>query len=500
MALVDLSDESRQKIGRLLYQYVTAGIDVQGRAPKWWEAVERQYRNEAPDSPLGPDGQDAGYQQFHMPLSQPRLDMLAAQVCTVICKQVPVMMDTEDDENVADARQRLGHDVWKDAGFESRIRDAAAITGCTDLAYIRLTPSYANRGAVEMDVIHPDVVSVFPALPQGIQAAQCVGHQLFMRRFVCDSMMDSGDYYKVENLGASSQDESDIDSEQRHTGTNLGETSPSRDAELIEVWPCVVRLNLAKIEDPESTVVEEKLYWASLDFKGAQLLKLEEYGFDYIPYFRFRFIGSPRYFYSGQSVGRNLYGIQDMYNSLWSGFFGGAMQAASGGPVVGEGLTDGEKYKKFGMFSIIEADSPVQPWQGAVRFDGQPFPTMIAACERVADQVSRISQNTQGAQALGSTTATEQSIIAAGVATGIEQYISRFSEDLPAMMSLTMQIIADDYNGYAQRYGKPEPPPLIGTGQLPLTPDFPPPAQSQLPPIVPIPGLGGPAQPEPAGV
>ena len=450
--------------------YVDAGLGAMGRMPQWWLDVERQYRNENPGLNQGPDGQNKGYDEFHIPLTQPRLDMLTAQVTTVIGKQNPYMTDMTDPEAISEPKQQLVHSIWKDAGFETKIRDAATIVGCTDVAFYRLCPNYAQRGAVDLDVIHPDSMIVYPALPKGIQAATCVGHRLEMRRYLIESMQDGITYYKGDPPSISSQDEHDDDREQSHTGANLGDLAPDDATELCEIWPLVVRLDLKHIEDENTTERSERLYQATLDYKSGRLLKLEEYDYDYIWYFRSQFIGSPRYFYSGQSVGRNLYPIQDMYNALWSGFFAGAMQAASGGPVIGEGLTSGEKFQKFGMTTVIESDSPVTPWQGSVHFDGQPFPRMIASCEEIADKVARISQNTQGAQAQGSTTATEQSIIAAGVAVGIEQFIARFSQDFPAMAALTCQIAAFDFEAFAQRYGQDivEPEALIEPGLGPL--------------------------------
>lgn len=456
MALINLSDDVKREIGSRILNYIQTGLNVEGRMPQWWADVERQYRNEDPGFGDNANGRNKGYKQFHVPLSQPRLDMLSAQITTVIGKQNPYMTDMEDAEDIAEARQNLGHEVWKDAGFEQRIRQAATIAGCTDLAYIRVCPNYAQRGSLEMNVIHPEAVSVYPALPQGIQACTCIGHRLWQRRYVVDSLMDDNYYYKVSRLPAGTQDEYDVDQEQQHTGAEYGDISPDHDSELIELWPCVVRLDLDKFKNPNSEGTEEKLYRATIEFKTGNLLCLEDYEFPYIWYFRTQLIGSPRYYYSGQSVGRNLFPVQDIYNTSWSTFFACTMQAASGGPVFGEGLNSGEKSFTFGMTDIIETDSPVTPWQGSVKFDGAPFPAILERCEQIADQVARISQNTTGAQATGQTTATEQSIIAAGVAVGLEGYIAKFSEEFGMMMSLTMAIIASDFEAYKERYGSEE--------------------------------------------
>jgi hypothetical protein len=94
-----------------------------------------------------------------------------------------------------------------------------------------------------------------------------------------------------------------------------------------------------------------------------------------------------------------------------------------------------------------------QPWSPGITFNGSDFVQMLGLLERNGDQVARISQNTQGAQATGQTTATEQSIIAAGVATGVENYIENFTLEFPMMAEHTMHLIYDDYDNFANRYG-----------------------------------------------
>lgn len=446
--LVRLDAFQRDDIARELVDLIEAGIQTQGRMPDWWLQVERVYRNETPENSNAESQgvNDPGYSQFHVPYVQPRLDMLTAQVCSVVSRQKPIMTDTADDEELSEPRQSLLHRVWDDAGKTLAIKQAATMCGTKDLCIHRMAPGALN-GTAQWDVIDPEDFSVYPAMPQGIQAATLAGHRFYRRRRVVNAMQDRGEYYPVEDLPESSQAEHDRDQEQVHTGTNLSANSPDSPNELIELWDCVVRL---VIDDKP-----ERLYRVTVDYVGCSLLALEEYDYPYIWYFRSFYIGSPKYFYSGMSVGRSLYPGQTAYNALWSCYYGGKMSSAKP-DVYGPPLDGGEKYTKGSWGSYQEIQQGVSAFSPSVSFNGADFVPMLGLLERNGDQVARISQNTQGAQATGQTTATEQSIIAAGVATGVENYIENFTLEFPMMAEHTMQIIYNDYDAFATRYGTDE--------------------------------------------
>jgi hypothetical protein len=444
--LVKLSDEQRQQIAVQIKDDIDAGIETQGGMSTWWLEAERAYLNQAPatQSQLGQGSEDPGYPVFSMPLTQTRVDMLGAQVATVVIKQNPVMTDTADDESVAEPRQKLMHRVWTDARFGSAVTKATNMCGVKDLAIYRFCPG-TQPGTIRIDAIDPQDWSVFPAVPDGIQAAATVGHRTTRRRRVIEAMQKRGEYYPTEHLPESTQADHDDDQEQQHTQSELSVASPTRGNELIEIWDCVCRLDLDDTGD-------ERLYRATLDYVGCQLLSLELYDFTYIWYFRSFYIGSSKYFYSGSSVARNLNPCQTGKNNLFSAFYGGVMSAAAP-DVFGPPLDSGEKFTKVGMRDYVPTESGVAPFSPGGQFNGAPFPAMLALIEKDADMVARVSQNTQGAQATGQTTATEQSIIAAGVAVGLEMFIGNFTSEFAMAAAHTQEMIAADYDAFAARYG-----------------------------------------------
>ena len=444
--LVPLSQDKRDKIAVQIKEDIDAGIETQGGMTNWWLEAERAYLNEAPSTQTqldqGPN--DSGYPVFTMPLTQTRVDMLGAQVATVVIKQNPLMTDTADDSSVAEPRQKLLHRVWTDARFGSAVTKATNMCGVKDLAIYRFCPG-TQAGTIRIDAIDPQDFSVFPALPEGIQAAATVGHRTNRRRNVVEAMQKRGEYYPTGDLPSSTQADHDLDHEQIHTQSELSRQSSNRGNQLIEIWDCVVRLDLKDTGD-------EELYRATLDYTGCQLLSLEKYEFSYIWYFRSIYIGSSKYFYSGSSVARNLDPCQTAKNNMFSAFYGGVMSAAAP-DVFGPPLDSGEKMTKVGLRDYVPTESGVAPFSPGGAFNGSPFPAMIAMIERDADMVSRVSQNTQGAQATGQTTATEQSIIAAGVAVGLEMFIGNFTLEFPMAAAHTQEMIAADYDAFAERYG-----------------------------------------------
>jgi len=438
--------EDRNAIALMIKEDIDAGIETQGGMTNWWLEAERAYLNCAPSTQTqldqGPN--DPGYQVFNMPLTQTRVDMLGAQVTTVVAKQNPLMTDTSDNEEEAEPRQRLLHKVWMDAKFPMAVSKATNMCGVKDLAIYRLCPG-VMPGTIRIDTIDPENWSCFPALSDGIQAAATVGHRLNRRRRVIEAKQKRGEYYETTDLPESTIGDHDPDQEQVHTMSEMGTPSPNRGNELIELWDVVTRLDL----DEDGN---ERLYRATIDYVSCQLLSLELYDFSYIWYFRSFYIGSSKYFYSGSSVARNLDPCQTGKNNLFSAFYGGAMSAAMP-KVYGPPLEDGEKFTKAGFGDYIPTEAGVTPFSPGGSFNGAPFPQMLEIIERDADMVSRVSQNTQGAQATGQTTATEQSIIAAGVAVGLEMFIANFTAEFPEMAAHTMEMIADDYDAFAKRYG-----------------------------------------------
>lgn len=450
--LIKLEEGRRREIGQLVYDWVQSGLATQGTGPTWWEMVERFYRNERPTQPdfLMNKADDPGYSLFHVPLSQPRQDMLTAQVCTVVGRQDPYMRDAESPEEIAEARQRLLHRVWQDAGFEGKIRKAARIAANTDLSYIKVEPG-TIPGTLSMETYHVRNVVVFPALMGGTRDAVCIGNRTSRRRGIIEDLQEEGTYYKGVALAENDPTMVQNPMESRRSGAAYGQTSTDAKTQPVNIWDLDVLLDLK--EDGGG----ERWYACVIDEQG-ELLALHRSPWSRPRWIKCYYIGSPTDYYSPSSVGRNLLPVQDAYNKLWSAYYAGSMRTATP-PIIGPKLTGGEKNTRYTYGAYVETNGVPQGWTVQTQFNGQSIPGMLQALERLADQIARISQNTQGAEM--DATATEASIVAAGVAVGLEEYIANFTEEFGEMAKLTMEIVAADYDAFAERYGEepPAPPP-----------------------------------------
>ena len=411
------------------------------------------YENRQPESP------GKGLVPVHMPLSQPRQDALTANVCTVIGKQEPIMLCDLEDTDLASRRQKLLHKAWDYAGIDVQLRKASTDATNFNKCIYKVTPASGEpkgmtgspnaslQPGVDIAVIPPENVSVYPAALGGMQVASLVGDKLYKRLKNIRAGIGS-QYYDVTVVSdnADSEDELGV---QQHAGSALGLLPPDRDQELIEVWDCVVRLDLKEYGGPEG----ERKYRATLAFGNQELLALEPYPeeYRYTWYFEGFYIASGRTYWSSTSVARNLKPLQDQYNKLWSMFYTSGMAAAKP-VVVGPKLEGGEKYTKWEHSDYIETDEPVQPWSPQIRTELGPITAAIEMVERNADQVARVSQNSLGAENIGVDTATENSIIASGVAVGIEEYIANFSSPLAAMAEHTEDVLLGMFDEIAPYY------------------------------------------------
>lgn len=471
--LIDLQPEHRTKLGTIIRDWIQVGLDQKGQ-PDWWKKVWAFYENRTPENP------GKGLVPVHMPLSQPRIDMLSANVCTVVGKQDPIMLADSEDTELASKKQQFLHKVWEYAGFDAQIRKASTDAGNVNRCFYKLTPNGqpgtggmqrapnpSQKPGIEIAVISPNDMSVFPAVSGGCQGAVCVGNRLYKRVQTINDQIKAGEYYKVTVTGGDSPSEHDDTGTVAHSGSSEGLMPVENEQTSVECFDCIVKLNLKDYGGEDAEI----RYRALIAFKNGDLLSLERYpeNYQYTWYFEGFYITDGENYWSGRSVGRNLFTLQDLYNKYWAMFYTSGMSQAKP-PIIGPKL-DGEKYSEWEIGAYIESDEPVAPWSPSIRADLQPIIIALQNIERVADQVARVSQNSMGAANKAAETASENNIIASGVAVGLEEYIANFSSPFPAMAEHTehlMQGMWEDVQSYYTQIA--EVPVLDPTGQPALDP------------------------------
>ncbi len=462
MPNIKLSQTQASLIGLKLRERKESGLNQKGGAEQWWAEVEKRYRNEAPPDP------GAGLVAFHVPFSQPRQDALTAQCCTVIGKQEPYMLATNvADTGAQDRLQRLVHVLWQAAGFELQIRKASTIAGNTNAAFYRLTPKKKGAGAtgqalagnislrpgVQIDVMHGKDVVVFPAGLGGIEGCTYVGHRLYPRVKDVLDLQDIGVYFKNAKIQeGQSPDEHDDTGAAQHARTFLSDWGADLKESQTELWTGLAKMDLSDFG--EGLPKGEKWYIATFADATQELLAIEEYPYSRPWYFHVFYIADELVFWSGRSVARNLYGLGSAYNNCHSMLYTAVARMA--GPVVFGPRLD-EKYTKWGFGDYIGSDNPIQPWSPQVRVQTDGLVKQIELFDQRGDEVARISRNAAGAQGGPNATATEQSIIAANVAVGLEEYIANFSSPLSPMAALTCEMVEMDFATIGMAYWRDVP-------------------------------------------
>lgn len=448
---IELSPEARAEIAARIKRLDDMAEIEKGDS--WWRDVESAYRNEMPPK-------QEGLTMVPYPFLQPRIDALTAQVCTVITKQTPYMLaQGVGSGEIFSRKQKLVHEAWARARFDIQARKASTIAGNLNKVIFRLTPkldfsrpdssggqpaaSRADCPGINIEVIHPKDFFMAPASIGGIEESVWCAHRFYQRVADIKKKIKDGAYYDVENVtgGDSPQDHDDTGAFAR-AGVNLNVSFPGDEANSVECRYGWIRLDLSEIENglPEG----ERWYRAVWIVKTQTLLALRNAEASSPEYFDTGYIPEWSSFWPASSVGRNLLGLHNYQSNLAATLYTGAMMSAMP-PAYGPALNVKDMKYAFGDYiPMDDMSGSATPWSPNITFNGQPVVIQMQNNERIGDIVGRTSQNMMGA-AVQDSTATQQSIIAAGVAVGIEEYIANFSSCLARMAEYTAQIFKENY-------------------------------------------------------
>ena len=152
-----------------------------------------------------------------------------------------------------------------------------------------------------------------------------------------------------------------------------------------------------------------------------------------------------------------MYPLEFANDNLRSLMYNGSVRAAFP-PLAGVQAQSTEKDIRLNPEEIMDSIGTASAMNN--NFRGDAMWLQIMDNERIGDMVAGVSQNTMGAGSRAESTATERSIIAAGVQTHTEDRISIATADLPRMVSLAMFIAATMREQLAVYYGEDEVPPM----------------------------------------
>lgn len=441
--LVKISEPERERLGRLVYDYAAAADREKGGFLTWVGKVEKFFRNEAPEKP------DKNTPAIHIPFSQPRQDAITSQICTVLCRQDPILLaSSEGDQEKKSLKEKGMQQLLDAADFEGQVEKASEDCGNSNKGIYKITPQLFPKDStgsggqlaahaiaapgIQINVCHCSDFGIFPAGRGGIQQSLYAGERFYRTIGEVKALIKSNYYYSRANpVGGDDPTGEDETGRYQYTRVSLGDSPPEKDSELAELRDCIVVLSVG--------TKPPRRYRCTLAFNTMEILLLEEYPFSLVWYFHSHYLPEGTTFWGGRSVGRNLYGPGDQYNKLHSALYRGSMMAADP-PKIGPKLA--EKHITLDWGDYLESDEPVQPWSPNITFRGEPIIQQILSLERVGDQIARVSQQTMGTVQRRVQTATSDRIQEQGVAVGLEKFITNFVRPFPAMAALACEFIA----------------------------------------------------------
>ncbi len=437
-------DERKSLAARIDSMLRTAINEREGLSTRW-ATNEAYYRNQPPGLPSKafPDAE-----QYHVPLTQPKIDALTASVCGTITGADPYVIAKTHGQK-QDRMEPLENDIHyllEAARFDLQLRRAAVVSGCCGVSIMRVmfetyvqgfgashhehamtldeveNPLADAMGKIRyaglaVDVIHPNDFAIFPSSCTLIQSAKALGHRFYRRVQEVMEFQAAGRYYDdVDVKGGDSPDEHQSGRDTAYAKSHTAHSEEDID-QLVELWSLLVRLDLN-----EDGV--EETYEITYALSDQEILDIRPYLLSRPWYFDFRYHVEYGGFWPAGSVAQNLQGLQAVYNELHNLLIDGSYISAfppifyDGSPLV---ANQAERYAPGDM---IQTEGGMTPYSPTARFNGQYILPAIQQIERIADQTVRISQNGGGTQMRSGITATEVAQIAAAQQAGINEYVA----------------------------------------------------------------------------
>lgn len=428
---VDVNDKKSREAFALHYatHQIAPAVAAQGDLPARRKANYAIHRNESGSS--GQQDIAPNYKPFHIPFTQPRVDIIAGslyQRFTAVDPMVQCVPIGDTTLEMADEMERLVQVVFERSDIDIELPlgvQTAAICGVT---VFRFYPD-ENKGMC-LETVHPDDFMVYPPSVRSVKKAKTVGHRFYLRVSEIEARGESGEFFKVEGLTGTARGSDDIAGSpliakaQPELGVNLAE-----DME-VECWELITKADLEGEGDG---------YYRIIVTTGtARLLKLEKLEYSRPWYFEGRLHTEWGGFWPEGSIAQNLQGMQhlttDLHNALVAGSF-----AAMGGKAVISGGILGEKVVQLGFNDIYSVSGPVTVQQLPSHFNPGVLPAMIQEVNANGDAIARVSRISQNRQLKGRTTKAEAEMLQTQGDDAQVQYAAHFSRPIREMAEFVQE-------------------------------------------------------------
>lgn len=464
--------EERKAFADKLTLMVMAGMEQVGRLSDRWERNEQLYRQE----PIA-TGTEVSGQPRHVPIVQPRVDQLVANICGPLFANEPYYvakgwgMDAGRSQEV----ESFVHFFNQRAQLDRRYRKGIRLAAKAEPAIVRVhfEDGHADHDTPDSDtkvqmkqayvgpaisVIHPKNFVCYPLYVGDIAEAKVTGHRFARRVQEIRERQLSGIYFDAETIyGGEDPQEWNAGRSKEWSLTEEASGIVGETDQAVEVWELIVK------EDLDGDGFEER-YLVHLVPDQGFLLSCQRYGAEYedgvcIPYSR------PWYFelfihesddgelYRSNPFVQNLQGIQVTFNEIWNLIVDGSMMAATPAGFTNDRLLHGE-FVKYQPGTIYHVDGPLNIVWAAPKFDPGVLPAVLDKLEMLADAASRISQAGIGQNMKAGTTATEAAGVLAGQQVGLDEYRTNAAMCGSQMCDFVRELSFLHFDNLVEAYGE----------------------------------------------
>lgn len=437
MDLKDKGETDKFAHGLVTYE-IDPTLESQGDLPERRKKNYAIYRNEPGCS--GQQNIAPNYKPFHVPFTQPRIDIIAGDLyqrftgVDPMVQFVPTGFSTVDDGN---AMERLAQTVFERGYMDTQFPlgvQTAAVCGVT---VFRFFPD-KNKGMC-LEALHPDDVVVYPSTVSCVRDAMTVGHKFYLSVDDIREKEESGEYLPgcSEGLTGVTLTNEDIAGSpiiarsQPEASVVLSKDKP------VECWELLTRRDIGE-DDDEGAEPGEALYRVVITRAVPRLLCIERLDYSRPWYFEGRLHVEWGGFYPESSIAQNLQGMQHLYTDLHNALVAGSFSAMSPRVILSGGVM-GEKVFTLGFGDVYQSTGQIQVSVIPSSFNPGVLPQMIQEVDAKGDAIARVSRIAQNRQLKGRTTATEADMLQSQGDDAQMQYAAHFSRPVAEMAQFVQE-------------------------------------------------------------
>ncbi len=415
------TEAGRKKLAKRVVMELRAGIRQYAVRQPRHDRLKALHGNDPPDpeTKAFPDASKASY-----PIMQVKIDALGTFVMNVMTAQEPYCVSQtykKDDTNLFQERV-VGFFLVKD-GLKLKLSAISPDMGLYNVGVLKTDwktdgTDLDTTPSVEVTPIEVHDFVPYPAIYAELAKCKTVGDRFWLRRSQIKQAQRENKFFEVELPTQGGKSNKRAESQTETAGHVPDDNAGQNANDQIELFDVTF-----KADDDGG---KEQWFRGTVAFNEEVFLTLDRHELDRPGYHRFSYKNDYTEFWSKQSVGNDLQGVQNNAIELFRNLIDGIKMNIYGA-IFTQSAFMAEEYKTFGPGDIVSMPTvgDIVPYNP--KADLNFIPQTLQQMSDLADTIARIRQiSTAGAPDKG-VTATAESISNQGQQAGLDDYIATAS-------------------------------------------------------------------------